>query len=323
MGIIQNSNYSPPILHLSKHFATVYPALFRKIKTNWKCTGLTIFTEDKDFIDIDYYTNPHTKKLVVISHGLEGNSKRPYVLGMAMAFIQRGFNVAAWNFRGCSGRMNQTEKFYHSGSTNDLDTVINYFSKFHEEIYLVGFSLGGNLTLKYLGENWETLKKVGRSVVFSVPMHLESGSAHLNKPSNMIYSKRFLKTLKKKVIYKKSVMNVGYSITGIDKIRTLFEFDDHFTAPIHHFKDAKDYYAQSSSIHYLKHISKPTLVINALNDPFLSKECFPFDDFKKNDYIYLETPKYGGHVGFYMGQHNYYWSEQRALEFICANQKFE
>ena len=257
--------------------------------------------------------------MVIISHGLEGNSGRPYIKGMAKALHDNGFDVLAWNFRGCSDEMNLQLRFYHSGATDDLDTVINHViqNKGYKKIFLVGFSLGGNLTLKYLGERvaGDAIKK---AVVFSVPMDLKTSCEKISSPGNRIYSNRFLKSLKQKIILK-SGQQMGLDISKLARIKTLIEFDDCYTAPLHGFKDALDYYTQCSSIHFVGDIKTPTLIINTLNDPFLSPECFPAAALENHPFVKLEILPRGGHVGFtQFNKNGLYWSEQRALKFLAS-----
>jgi predicted alpha/beta-fold hydrolase len=278
-----------------------------------------IETLDNDFLDLDWVLND-SDKLVVISHGLEGDSNRPYVKGLAKAFKNAGYEILAWNFRGCSGEVNKQLRFYHSGATEDLEHVINHAmnKKAYKEIILTGFSLGGNLTLKYLGERGNEIPvEIKKSVVFSVPLNLHSSCMEISKRENYIYSKRFLKRLKKKIQDKSMLIPKELSIAGFNKVKNLKDFDDKYTAPLHGFKDAVSYYKACSSLHFLDGITIPTLIVNAKNDPFLSKDCFPEEKLASHPNVYLEAPEEGGHCGFYTrNPKGLYWSEMRALEFI-------
>ena len=306
-------NYSPPKLLFNRHLETIYPSLFRKVNSViYKRER--IITQDDDFLDLDWLKQ-NSSKLVIISHGLEGNSTRAYIKGMAKAFYNQGYDTLAWNYRGCSEELNKQLRFYHSGATDDLDLVINHSSKNYDEVYLIGFSLGGNLTLKYLGEKSQlTNTKIKRAVTFSVPMDLHTSCLQISKPYNWIYANRFLKSLKLKIRSKAAIMQ-GISLTGIDQIKTLLDFDEQYTAPIHGFDGALDYYHKSSSVHFLSRIKIPALIVSAQNDPFLSAECFP--DLGGHSHILFERPTHGGHVGFSrFDKSGLYWSELRALEFI-------
>jgi hypothetical protein len=301
------------------HLETIYPALIRRVNLP-DYYRERIQTPDNDFLDLDWLLQP-SRKLVIISHGLEGNSSRAYIKGMARALFSQGFDVLAWNYRGCSGEINRQLRFYHSGATDDLNTVLDHVLKSnqYDEINLIGFSLGGNLTLKYLGEQRIRSPLLKRAVAFSTPLDLYTSCQEISKPSNWIYSKRFLVSLRKKVIEKSNVIQ-GLDIRDLSKVKTLMEFDDYFTGPVHGFKNARDYYDKCSSLQFLRYIQLPVLIVNAWNDPFLSKACYPVDELKNHPTIHFETPDYGGHVGFtQFNKNGLYWSEQRALQFLTEH----
>lgn len=308
--------YKPPFIFQHAHVSTVYPALFRKVDAP-PYFRERISTPDNDFLDLDWLARG-SDRIVVISHGLEGNASRAYVRGMAKVFHENGFDILAWNYRGCGGEINKTTRFYHSGATDDLDHVVRHaLSKGYRQLFLVGFSLGGNLTLKFLGEQGDQVSsQVKGAVAFSTPFDLHRGCLKLSSPTNWIYSQRFLRSLKEKVTRKARLLG-GIDIRGIDKIRNLKEFDDQFTAPLHGFRDAVDYYEKCSAIKFVKGIAVPTLAVNAANDPFLSPECYPAPNEIANDMLTLEYPSHGGHVGFAIfNQNGVYWSELRAYKFI-------
>lgn len=307
--------YSPPRFLFSPHLETIFPSLLRRVSLK-PYTRERINTPDGDFLDLDWLSTD-SKKLVIISHGLEGNSTRAYIKGMAKIFFSNGYNVLAWNYRGCSEEMNSRLRFYHSGATDDLKFVVDHAVdiKGYDEIYLIGFSLGGNITLKFLGED-KPRSEIKKAVAISVPMHLRTSCEKISAPSNWIYARRFLKSLKAKVLAKAAIMK-EIDITNIHQIRTLKEFDDQYTAPLHGFKDAHDYYEKCSSINFLKGITTPTLIVNTTNDPFLSPECFPRELVKDHAFITMEILLRGGHVGFtQFNKNGLYWSEQRAFDFI-------
>ena len=311
-----SNQYSPPLFLFSPHLETIFPALLRRVDLK-SYTRERITTPDNDFLDLDWLKQ-NSDKLVILSHGLEGNSTRPYIKGMAKALFEGGYDILAWNFRGCSEEMNKQLRFYHSGATDDLDVVVQHASgKNYREIFLVGFSLGGNLTLKYLGEQ-SSSSKIKKAVAISVPMDLETSCRKISEASNWVYSNRFLTSLKKKITTK-AAQKEGLDTTGIQKIKTLLEFDNRYTAPLHGFENAVDYYRKCSSINFLNDISTPTLIINTLNDPFLSKECFPSELVKNHHFVKLEILLRGGHVGFtQFNKNGLYWSEQRTLDFFSS-----
>ncbi|MGC1243496.1 MAG: alpha/beta fold hydrolase [Chryseosolibacter sp.] len=311
----ESEHYLPPFFLFGPHLETIFPALLRRV-TLLPYSRERIHTPDDDFLDLDWL-GKDSDRAVIISHGLEGNSTRPYIKGMAKALHANGFDVVAWNFRGCSEEMNRQLRFYHSGATDDLHTVVKHVSenRNYKQIFLVGFSLGGNLTLKYLGER-NVPEVIRKAVAISVPMDLATSCAKISAPGNRIYSNRFLKSLKGKILLK-SRFRKELDIAKLQQIRTLEEFDERYTAPLHGFKNARDYYEQCSALRFVQHIKTPSLIINTLNDPFLSKECFPAALLEGHPFVKLQILSRGGHVGFtQFNKNGLYWSEQRALEFL-------
>jgi uncharacterized protein len=318
MPLIKNSSYQKPFYLFNGHWETIVPSMFRKVK------GVIYERErielsDGDFLDIDWLRNK-SKKLVIISHGLEGSSERHYVKGMAKYFFQHGWDSLALNCRGCSGEINRLPRFYHHGATEDLGAVVRHAISLnqYETIALVGISMGGSQTLKYFGENAGKLPHVVKAgVVFSVPCDLGASAHELDsKPDKNFYLNRFLKKLGKKINEKSKIFPDLISYEGFGKIKSFREFDNRYTAPLHGFKDADDFYLRASSGNYISSIQLPTLIVNALNDPFLTKSCFPFSIAERHPMVSLETPAHGGHVGFSLGGKEENWMEVRALEFI-------
>ncbi|HEY9007826.1 MAG TPA: alpha/beta fold hydrolase [Ohtaekwangia sp.] len=308
------TSYKPPFFLFNAHLETIYPALLRRVPLQ-PYHRERIATPDHDFLDLDWLRQG-SSQLVIISHGLEGNSHRGYIKGMTKMCIANGYDVLAWNFRGCSGEMNHQLRFYHSGATDDLDCVVRHaIGKGYQHITLIGFSLGGNLTLKYLGEQ-KPLSVIQKAVAFSVPLNLYTSCRKISLSSNRLYSERFLKSLKKKIITK-AASRKELDITNIQNITSLIDFDNRYTAPLHGFGSAIDYYTQCSSLQFLPAITVSTLIINAQNDPFLSEDCYPVKLLEGHPYVRFENPLYGGHVGFAQFHKNgLYWSEERAMHFI-------
>lgn len=332
MPIINSDDYRPPFWLPDGQSQTIFPSLFRKVEgVNY--IRERIPTIDGDFLDIDFLKHDSTiessnreqsdrrtvnNSIIILSHGLEGDSSRQYITGMVKNFNAHGFDCIAWNFRSCSGEMNQTKTFYHSGATDDLETVLKHsLSKGYKKIHLVGFSLGGNLTLKYLGEKGQNLyPEIQKAITFSVPLHLSSSS----KKIGWLYTKRFNKSLINKILEKSQRFpEFQIDTSNIAKIKTLKDFDDAYTSQLHGFIDAEDYYERNSSLYFLDKINIPTLIVNAQNDPFLSAECFPFEKIKSMEKVYFQAPKMGGHCGFYPADYQgVLWSEKRALEWVMA-----
>ncbi|MCP4158955.1 MAG: alpha/beta fold hydrolase [Deltaproteobacteria bacterium] len=315
---MENTEYKPPLLFKNGHIQTVFPSLFRKVEDPLYKRE-RIDTEDGDFLDLDWSKNGN-RKIAIVSHGLEGSSDRSYVTGMVRALKIEGWDSVAWNFRSCSGETNRLLKMYHSGASYDLEAVINHVAelKLYDEIALVGFSMGGNITLVHLGQKGKDIHPlVKKAVTFSVPCDLRGSSEELKKPSSKIYMKRFLRMLKEKIEEKAKLMPGKVDIRNFDKITDFKGFDDRYTAPFHGFKDAYDYWEKCSSKQFIENIKIPTLIVNAKNDPFLSESCYPITEAENNRFVTLETPSSGGHVGFVsFNSEKVYWSEKRTISFI-------
>ncbi len=299
------------------HFSTIYSAKLRPIpKLIQRRERVPL--EDVDFIDLDWsFSEGDTTKMAILLHGLEGNAQRTYIKGQGKHFIKNGWDVAAVNYRGCSGEPNNHYSSYNAGKTDDLDAVIDFILKKdrYKEIALVGFSLGGNLLLKYLGEQRSIPKEVKKGVAISSPLSLKGSLGKLEEWHNWVYRTSFLVDLKGKLKSKMLQYPEKISQDEIKNIRSLFDFDNIYTAKAHGFADALDYYKKNSSLQFLPHIKAPILILNAANDTFLSKECYPVKLASESKNIYLETPKHGGHVGFHRSNRTYY-SEARTLEFV-------
>ncbi|WP_405384620.1 YheT family hydrolase [Maribacter sp. LLG6340-A2] len=312
-----NSSYHPSLFFKNGHLSTIYAGLIRKVN-DVEQIRIRITLPDSDFLDIDWsYASSPSKKLVIVIHGLEGSAKRAYIKGSAKTLTEGGYDVCAINLRGCSGDANKLYKSYHSGATDDLQAVIAYILQLNEydSLYLHGFSLGGNLLLKYLGEKRNLPPEIKGAVAISVPCQLADSLYQLLQSKNALYARRFKGNLLKKLKQKQQLFPELIADHDIKKIKTLKDFDDIYTSKAHGFKDAMDYYTQSSSLQFLQDIKVPTLIINALNDSFLGPECYPVDIAKSHKYVFLELPKYGGHVGFH-GANNQTYTERRTLEFI-------
>jgi len=313
---ILNTTYKPSIFFRNGNIATIYSGLIRKVTLEQKRERITL--SDGDFLDLDWsFAKQKSNKLIILLHGLEGNAQRPYVTGPAKLFNENGVDAVCVNFRGCSGEPNIKYRSYHSGATEDLEEVITHIldNKNYTEIYINGFSLGGNMTLKYVGENQELPEQIKGVIAVSVPCFLEGSANELHKLKNKPYAIRFKKHLVEKLKPKLLQFPENISAEEIRSIKLLKDFDAIYTSKAHGFKDAKEYYTKSSSLQFLPSINVPTLIINALNDSFLSPECYPIKEAKNNKNIHLEMPNYGGHVGF-VSKGKYYYNELRALEFI-------
>lgn len=321
MPVLPRPPYRPHFPFTNSHVQTIFPTLLRKIPP-LNPRPERVETDDEDFIDIDWHSSVSGKatKLAIVSHGLEGHSRKKYPLGMAHCLSGYDWDVVCLNFRGCSGEPNRLPRLYHSGVTDDLHTIVQHClatNRYHDAI-LVGFSMGGNQTLKYLGENPDIVpSQVRAAIVFSVPCMLADSVEIMNGWQNRIYMRYFLGSLSEKIRIKAEMFPGLIDMTGIEKIKTFAPFDDRYTAPLHGFRDAADYYQSCSSRQFLPEIQIPCLMVQAVDDPFLSKSCFPISEAEKSPYLSLEIAEFGGHVGFWGGwRENHYWSEKRTVDFL-------
>lgn len=309
-------DYIPNFLFKNKHFNTCFPTLFRKVNIEYQRERLE--TPDEDFLDIDWIKN-NNNKLLILCHGLEGSSHSQYIKGMAKFFSDRSWDILAMNYRGCSGELNKKPYFYHSGFTQDLDFLVN-INKKYSQIALVGFSLGANMILKYLGERNNYPKNLIGAAVVSPPCDMEGCSIKIRQFSNKIYTLNFLKSLKQKVLDKDKLYPGIYEnyidLKKLSQAKELHDFDEFFTAPLHGYRNAHDYYENNSSKKLLKNIKLPTFILMPLDDPIMSTSSYPFIESQKNNFITLETPKFGGHVGFAALEDSPYWDEKKIFEFL-------
>jgi predicted alpha/beta-fold hydrolase len=321
-----SSPYSPPLALVGGHLQTLYGTLFRHIDFSYDRRE-RIDTPDGDFLDLDWATarsatRPDAaRRVAIITHGLEGSTDGQYVRGMARALARRGWDVCAWNLRGCSGEPNRQPATYHSGKTEDLMSVIDHVhAQGYDETALVGFSLGGNLTLKYLGEQGSTLPpQIRGAATFSVPVDLKASSHQIGRVTNWHYTQYFLRSLQAKIHQKAEQHPDTVSTAPLRDIRTLRDFDDAYTAPLNDFGDADTYYRAASSRPLLPDIQVPTLLVNAANDPFLADTCYPTESATDHPYLTLDVPDQGGHVGFVQfNAAGEYWSERRAASFLAT-----
>lgn len=313
---VEHLSYRPPFLLRNPHIHTVL-ASFRKVRHLKQLPMEEVLaTPDGDELYIDWYC-ASAKRLLIISHGLEGNSRRPYVLGMAAQALDTGWDVLAWNYRSCAGVPNKRLQNYHSGSTEDLDLLVREaISRGYDKIALCGFSIGGNKTLLYVSREKQYLPtEVKAALAFSVPCDLVSSSKVLAKKTNRIYMRNFLSALEEKLRQKQRLYPDDISLDGFKKIKTFAQFDERYTAPLNGFDSALDYWLKSSSLPHLDSIEVPTALITSTDDPFLSKSCYPVDVAERNPNFHLKLTKYGGHVG-YMADKQIYFSESEGLEFL-------
>lgn len=252
-------------------------------------------TPDNDFFEVDVHHIQNDKPIVALFHGLEGSSTRPYIRTLMKLLSSKGYSSAAMNFRSCGGKMNNSERIYHSGATDDYHTFFDYLKKQypHKKIYAVGFSLGANTLVKSLGE-LEDNHPVTKAVVVSPPFDLGKGSIAINKGFNRIYQYRFMRSLRAKAEEKRKQFSHYPQFTG----KTMYEFDDQITAKVHGFKNADDYYTTCSSNNFYASVKRPLLIIHSKKDTICPFKFAPLDILNANSYIETLFTEKGGHVGF-------------------------
>ena len=319
MPLIHSSSYSARGIFTQGDINTIYPALFRRVaRPDYTRSRLEL--ADGDFVDLDIASVGNGKQVVLVLHGLEASSDAHYVRALINYVNHQGWDGVAMNFRGCSGEPNRLLRGYHSGDTEDLRAVLShlYDTLGYSSITLAGFSLGGNVILKYLGEEGNTppsFLKAG--VAISAPVDISNCSHTLSRPRNWVYVKRFMISLNQKLKQKLARFPEAIEIPQNRLPRTFAEFDGWFTAPVHGFANETDYWKKASSKPYLSAISLPTLILNPLDDPFFGEPCYPFDICKAHPTVFLETPETGGHVALtQLRNKGIYGAEERAWSFI-------
>jgi predicted alpha/beta-fold hydrolase len=318
MAVIYSNDFKPSLGLINPHVQTIYPSLFRNVE------GVTysrerIETPDSDFLDLDWSVKGNDK-LAVVLHGLEGSSDRPYIKGMVLALNQGGFDAVSMNMRGCSGENNRFLYAYHSGKTEDLETVIQHIqNKYsYSEISLIGFSLGGNLIIKYVGEKGNNIaSQITKMVAVSAPNNLQACSEKLTQLTNFPYNWKFVNDLIRKSIEKGYEGPKTGRVIRKDQVKTVIDFDFWFTAPVHGFESAWEYYRLNSGEHFIENVKVKSLLITAQNDPFLTEVCFPIKQTKSHKYVDLEITRHGGHVGFMPSLLSLtFWHESRVMKFL-------
>ena len=318
MPIIKKSTYpNPPFYQFNGHLQTIIPGIFRKVEgVNYDRERLEL--PDGDFLDLDWIRND-SENIVLLSHGLEGSSDRQYILGAAKYFAQKGWDVLAWNCRSCSGEMNRNPRLYHHGDIEDIGAVVDQIVQqdIYKNVFMVGFSMGGAMTLNYLGRNGKNIPSIVKGgIAFSTPCDLREGADILNIRSNAVYRNRFLKNLTMKIAQKAEAFPGLVDMNNLKKVKVWKDFDEYFSAPLNGYKDADDFYYHSSAKNFMENIDVPILLVNALNDPILTPGCSPLHIAERHSNIFIENPKRGGHCGFMIPNNEFAWSEIRAYEWI-------
>ena len=307
---------------------TLWGKLFRRAPAQ-ATTIERLDTPDGDFLEIHHLTGPADAPIIVLLHGLEGTIRSQYIQGLLAQATRRGWRAAVIIFRSCGAEMNRARRFYHSGETTDLDLVLSHLSSRFPQapVVLFGASLGGNVLLKYLGEKaGEVSPRICGAVAVSVPFDLSRSARHIDRGFAKVYQRHFLKSLRRKALAKLQRYPDLFDLERLRTAKTMFDFDDVFTAPVHGFAGAEDYYSRSSSIRWIDTISVNTLLLSAVDDPFLPAQVL--EDVKavaeRNPALQLEFTSAGGHVGFVAGRSPLrpaYYLEERAGDFLAQQLK--
>ena len=296
------------------HLETIVPSLLYKVESvNYERERLEL--PDGDFLDLDWLKGKN-KRLMIISHGLEGNSQRHYVMRPAKYFFRKGWDILAWNNRSCSGEMNRLPQFYHHGATEDLAAVIDHTLPNYDQIVMLGSSMGGGMQQKYLGERTIDSKIIG-AVSFSVPCNVKDSGDTLRGRGNSFYERRFIGKLKNKILQKMERMELPMTMEEVKNIKTFRDLDTVFTLRVYtEYSSVDDFYQKITSDQYLSNITIPLLIVSAKNDPMLGEKCYPYQIAKESSNIHFETPEYGGHVGFTMPKDKLTYMEYATDRFI-------
>ena len=314
---VLSSHFIAPWWVRNRHLQTIWSSLFRRTPPLPLMQRLRLELDDGDFIDVDLCKNKD-RPTALLLHGLEGSIDSSYMRGMIAAMNAKRWQILVMHFRGCSGEPNRLLQSYHSGVSEDLDQVITLLSKQSIEIdYVVGYSLGGNVLLKWLGEDGKA-KKIKAAVAVSVPLLLDVCADEIHKGFSKIYAYFLLKSLRKKTRLKLSLFGKSAlpKLHNISKLTSFRKFDHYFTAPVHGFEDGDHYYKKSSSKQFVAFIKIPTLILQAKDDPFMNATVIPdHNTIPKN--VTLEVSEHGGHVGFVKGK--WPWQAEYYLEYRIPN----
>lgn len=303
------------------HLQTIWAARHFP-KTNFKLRRERFELADGDFLDLDWLDNKPKSPRVLLIHGLTGCLDAPYMHRILQAIKNQGWSAIVLHLRGCSGEPNRLARTYHAGETGDLQTVIAELMRLnkHTPLAVVGYSMGGNMLLKWLGETREH-NPLTAAVAVSVPFELDKAAHQLGRGASRLYQWWLLRNLREFVLMKFKNSSAPFDVNEIYQLRNFWQFDDKITAPLNGFGSAKDYYHQSSSRQFLQFIKKPTLIVHAKDDPFMSKDVIPSQS-ELSKYVNLEITESGGHVGFVSGSipgKPVYWLEMRIIEYLKSH----
>lgn len=313
-------SFSAPWWCRNRHLQTFWGPLFRRGRLRLRRERID--ADDGDFVDLDWLDGPGGAPLVLLLHGLEGTARSHYIVGMLREVAARGWRGVVLSFRSCSGELNRRPRFYHSGDTADLDAVVALLTAREPDLRLgvAGVSIGGNVVLKWLGERELDLpKSVRAAAAICVPFDLAACARVLDRGfERAVYTANFLRTMKRKVELKARAHPGFVDVAAACRARTFAEYDRIVTAPLSGFADEMDYWTRASSRPYLSRIRATTLIINALDDPFVPPEALP-DPADLPRCVSLVVTPHGGHVGFVDSPRpgRASWAERTAVDFMA------
>ena len=320
--MITKSAFKPAWWLANAHAQTVYSTLARNLKTSVDSTE-RLELPDGDFVDLAWSVDgvPPDAPLVIFLHGLGGSVNSPYVAGLFHAFKRQGWRAVLMHFRGASHEPNRLLRAYHSGDTADVDCLLTTLAQREPNTKkaIVGVSMGGNVLLKWLGEQGPQ-SLVDAAVAVSVPFQLREAADRMNRGFSRVYQTHLLRRLKTIFAAKaeKHPDNLPTSLINLEALRCFWTFDENVTAPLHGFSSVHAYYREASSRQYLRKIATPTLILHALDDPFMTPEVIPQES-DLSSLVTLEISAKGGHVGFIGGNvpgKPIYWLDQRIPAFL-------
>jgi predicted alpha/beta-fold hydrolase len=313
---VSELDFKPAWWLRSPHLQTLWPVFFKK-RHKLDLRDEQVELEDGDFLDL-CWSKKNSTKVVLILHGLEGDINSHYINGIIFQLEQAGYRPVLMHFRGCSGRVNRLARAYHSGETGDLSYIVEHINKVtgNYPYAAIGYSLGGNVLLKWLGETADN-NPLKKAVAVSVPFRLHDAAKRLEQGISTIYREHLLLSLRKTYIEKFKILNSPLDV-DIGQLKSFWDYDDKVTAPLHGFSGAQEYYDKCSSSQFLKSINVPTRIIHSADDPFMFYSTAPDED-ELNENIDLLLTRYGGHVGFISGNNPfsaYSRCEQKTTEFL-------
>lgn len=302
------------------HLPTLWAALARR-RADVTFHPERLELADGDFLDLRW-CGADAGPLVVLLHGLEGSFRSKYAAALAKLVEQAGWGAVIMQFRGCSGEPNRLDRSYHSGDTGDLCTVLAHLRRRfpHRQIFAVGYSLGGNVLLKHLGESAESCD-IAAAAAVSVPFELAAGAARLNQGLSRLYQHHLVGSMKRKLREKFADRNAPIDLSDLERCNDFWSFDDHVTAPLHGFHSAEEYYRKSSCRQFLSGIRTPTLLLHAADDPFLLRSAVPGNE-ELSATTTLQLTRRGGHVGFVAGRNPLkpdYWIDARLMAWFATH----